>query len=145
MAGMGASHREETRLKAARILIIDDEPIIRETLSLILSQNYYVKAAGDGTEALNLLEIYEPDLMLTDLSMPDMSGFELIRNVRAVNNTIKIIAYSALFHRPEEQELIIKAGADICLAKPTPTPLLQQAINGLLTNTLSACRRRNVS
>jgi CheY-like chemotaxis protein len=66
-----------------QILVVDDEPSVRETLALLLiSAGYDVSTAGDGFGALLQLRKMLPDVLVTDLDMPDMSGFELLSVVR---------------------------------------------------------------
>jgi two-component system KDP operon response regulator KdpE len=62
----------------ARILIVDDEPQITRVLRTALStQGYSLKVASDGLEGLEVVESRQPDLVITDLSMPKMTGIEL--------------------------------------------------------------------
>src|SRR5579875_800891 len=67
----------------ARILVIDDEPQITRVLRAALSaQRYDVRIANDPQEALRTVEEWKPDLIITDLAMPDISGVELCRTIR---------------------------------------------------------------
>jgi len=78
-----------------RILVVDDEPVILETSSLILQNNgYEVETAKDGFEALAKLRRSLPDLIISDLRMPNMSGFELLSVVRRRFPQIPVIAIS---------------------------------------------------
>src|SRR5690349_18040673 len=66
-----------------RILVVDDDSSIRETVTLILeSEGFEVLAAADGVEGLNSLSKFLPDLIISDLNMPRMSGFEFLPVVR---------------------------------------------------------------
>jgi two-component system KDP operon response regulator KdpE len=78
----------------SRILVVDDETQIARVLNTTLnSQGYEVKTAADGESALNLAVDWIPDLIVTDLSMPGMTGIELCRAVRE-RSQIPIIVLS---------------------------------------------------
>src|SRR6478609_6173994 len=95
----------------SRILVVDDETQIARVLKTTLnSQGYEVKTAADGESALNLAVDWIPDLIVTDLSMPRMTGIELTRTVRE-RSQVPIIVLSV---REEEKSKIdaLDAGAD---------------------------------
>ncbi|MDR3777001.1 MAG: response regulator [Terracidiphilus sp.] len=82
----------------ARVLIVDDEPSIRLSMSLILVEiGYQVRSAEDGHSALHELRSEIPDILITDLNMPGMSGFELLAEVRRSFPAIHTIAMSGAF------------------------------------------------
>ncbi|KAA6465238.1 response regulator [Acidobacteria bacterium AB60] len=94
--GQGHVARQEFKY---RILVVDDDPIIRETAALILaSQGYEVRTSEDGFAALVNLRYALPDLIISDLRMPNMSGFELLSIVRRRFPQIPVIAISGEFH-----------------------------------------------
>jgi CheY-like chemotaxis protein len=79
----------------AQILIVDDDPTIRESLGmLLLSAGYDVATADNGASAVSHLNTAVPDLIVTDLNMPHMSGVELIAHVRNCYPSISIVAMS---------------------------------------------------
>ena len=78
-----------------QILVVDDEPSVRETLGrLLLSVGYEVAMAENGVSAVSQLNRMLPDLIVTDLNMPQMSGIELISHVRSRYPSISIVAMS---------------------------------------------------
>jgi two-component system KDP operon response regulator KdpE len=82
-----------------RILIVDDERQITRVLRTSLqSSGYEVSVANNGMEAFNLFKSVAPDLIITDLSMPEMDGLELTRAIRSISE-VPIIVYS-VFARP---------------------------------------------
>jgi len=86
----------------ARILIVDDEPSIRKSLSYVLDAiGYCVRTAEDGLSALSELHREIPDILLSDLNMPGMSGFELLSEVRRRFPAIQTIAMSGAFSGDE--------------------------------------------
>ena len=79
----------------AQILLVDDDPGVRESLGLLLmTAGYDVAAADHGVSAVSHLSRTIPDLIVTDLNMPHMSGVELISHVRSCHPSISIIAMS---------------------------------------------------
>ncbi len=99
------------------VLVVDDEPQITRVLRTTLSgRGYSVRTAGDGDEALEVMRGWLPDLVITDLSMPNMSGLELCRRIRA-KSAIPIIVLSV---RGEERVKVeaLDSGADDYVTKP---------------------------
>lgn len=97
-----------------RILLVEDHAIIREGLhSLFSSEKDFevVAEAEDGRAALRLVEKIQPDLVVTDLSMPQMDGIDMIASLKKQNPKIRVIALTV--HRNDEYILAaLKAGAD---------------------------------
>src|ERR1035438_487726 len=86
----------------AKLLIVDDEPSIRESMSLILADiGYSVRTAEDGFSALIEMRKEIPDILLSDLNMPGMSGFGLLSVVRRRFPAMQTIAMSGAFHGDE--------------------------------------------
>jgi CheY-like chemotaxis protein len=81
-----------------RVLVVDDEPIILETMTEVLEgEGFTVRTAEDGFAALALLRQTQPDLIISDLRMPNMSGFELLSIIRRRYPHIPVIAISGEF------------------------------------------------
>ena len=99
-----------------RVLLIDDEPLSRDTLQDSLSaKGYEVGIAKDGFAALAQMRGALPDLIISDLKMPNMSGFEFLSIARRRFPQIPTIAVSGEFHAPIEPLGVL---ADAFLAKP---------------------------
>lgn len=99
------------------VLVVDDETQITRVLRTTLSsRGITVRTAGDGDEALEIMRDWLPDLVITDLSMPNMSGLELVRRIRS-KSAVPIIVLSV---RGEERVKIeaLDAGADDYVTKP---------------------------
>ena len=80
------------------LIIVDDESSIRATLSLVFTElGYSVRSASDGFSALALIHECMPNILLSDLNMPGMSGFELLSVVRRIHPTIHVVATSGAF------------------------------------------------
>lgn len=83
---------------APRVLLVDDEPILLNTLSAILQANGFAcRTASDGFEALRRLRETPPDIIISDLRMPNMSGFELLAIIRRRFPQIAVIVISGEF------------------------------------------------
>ena len=102
------------------VLIVDDDPTARETLVAMLEgENYDLQLAKDGIQALQMLEHIQPDLILLDVMMPNMDGYEVCRRIRSTAQlaAVPIILLTALDDR---DSLVrgIESGADDFLSKP---------------------------
>jgi len=100
-----------------RILVVDDEPQIPRVLRTSLSSHGYdIRVANDGETALEIMKDWTPDLVITDLSMPNMDGLELCRRLR-LSTKIPIIVLSV---KGEEKTKVraLDAGADDYVTKP---------------------------
>lgn len=95
---------------AKRILLVDDEPSIRFVLGAVLEQaGYQVDAAEDGFAALKKMQSAMPDLVITDLRMPNMNGFELLSVLRTRSPQLPTIAISGEFQRAAQDSPIADA------------------------------------
>ncbi len=101
----------------ARILVIDDEPQITRVLRASLSaQGFDVRTANDPEEGIRLFREWPPDLLITDLMMPGMTGVEVCRAVRTASST-PILVLSVRSHERSKVEAL-DAGADDYVTKP---------------------------
>lgn len=81
-----------------KILLVDDERHVRESMAMVLeSDGYEVRTAKHGIDALLQAELSRPDLVITDLNMPEMSGFELLPILRKKYPSLPLIAISGLY------------------------------------------------
>ena len=99
------------------VLVVDDEPAFREGLRQALKrEGFVVHLAADGEEALDVWRAYHPDIVLLDVMLPRMSGIDVCREIRAVDDT-PVIMVSA---RNEEIDAVValEVGADDYVAKP---------------------------
>src|SRR5579862_9526884 len=107
----------ESTMDKSRVLVVDDEPQITRVLRTVLtSQGYQVRTAGEGESALADFTEWRPELVITDLYMPHMDGFELCRRIRAVSS-VPIIVLSV---KGEERTKVeaLDSGADDYVTKP---------------------------
>jgi two-component system KDP operon response regulator KdpE len=115
------------------ILVVDDEAQITRVLKTTLSsQGYGIRTAADGNQALHEMETWAPDLVITDLRMPNMDGLELCRHIRA-HSRVPIIVLSVKGEEAIKVEAL-DAGADGYVTKPF-------SIKELLARVRAAFRR----
>jgi two-component system KDP operon response regulator KdpE len=115
------------------ILVVDDEAQITRVLKTTLSsQGYGIRTASDGEEALQLMKDWTPDLIVTDLRMPNMDGLQLCRHIRT-ESRIPIIVLSVKGEEKIKVEAL-DAGADDYITKPF-------SVNELLARVRAALRR----
>ena len=115
------------------ILVVDDEAQITRVLKTTLSaQGYGVRSASDGSQALEEMKNWAPDLVITDLRMPNMDGLELCRRIRKTSRTPILV----LSVKGEEKIKVeaLDAGADDYITKPF-------SVNELLARVRAALRR----
>jgi len=116
------------------VLTIDDDPAITDLLSVLLSANGFdVMAANSGTEGLRLIKEQSPRLVILDLMMPGMDGWQVCRATRAISS-VPILILSAL----DEPSIVASAldlGADDFLVKPVPSAVLIAHLNKLARRT----------
>ncbi|WP_188074766.1 response regulator transcription factor [Planococcus sp. ANT_H30] len=122
-----------------KVLLIDDEKRMLDLVALYLKPHDYICSKADsGKQALDLLESQVFDLVLLDIMMPDMDGFEVCRNIREFSN-VPIIMLTAR----EQQEDIVKGlrlGADDYMTKPFGEEELLARMEALLRRTIPAKR-----
>ena len=117
------NHQTLESTERRKVLIVDDEPTITRALrASFLANGYDIRTAHDGIAALNVLEDWRPDLVITDLAMPDIDGIELCQRVRSASS-LPIILLSV---RGDVDSKIkaLDAGADDYVTKPFSTPEL---------------------
>lgn len=116
------------------ILIVDDDLGTRVSISDYLElSGYSVLTAVDGQEALTMVQQYHPHLMVTDIIMPRINGYELVRQVRSIPD-FRLLPVILLTARVKTQERILgyKSGCDLYLPKPFELEELGAAIHNLL-------------
>lgn len=106
--------------KKKQILVVDDEPSWLKSVSLMLrKEGYQVKAVQSAAKALALLAKYRPDLIVSDLRMPDMNGFDLLEKIKHLpkNSSTPVVFFSAIddYHA---KKIARELGATACLLKP---------------------------
>jgi len=79
----------------ALVLVVDDEPLIRDILAeWLVEEGYRVHCAADGQEALDLVDVEIPDVIVTDIKMPRVHGLELVERLRTAGHAIPVVVIS---------------------------------------------------
>ena len=118
----------------AHILVVDDEPRNVRLMSMVLrAEGYQVSTAATGSDALALLQATSPDLIVLDVMMPGLSGYEVCRSIRAAEATrfLPVILVTALSESPDRVQGI-EAGADDFISKPFNEVELRARVRSLL-------------
>lgn len=116
-----------------RILVVDDEPDTLGLIELTLSTaGFEVRTGFGGRTALALLRQESFDLLLLDIMMPDLSGFEVIQELQAGSTPIPPLVFLTAKNRPEDRELGNALGARAYLVKPTTRGQLLDAIHKVI-------------
>lgn len=120
------------RRERARLLIVDDQPEVRKVLLHVFERDgrFAIAEAGDGAEALSLIEVEPPDVVILDISMPTMNGLTVIPQLLELSPASKIIVLSS--HSGMEQD-VIAMGAHAFLPKTSKPKVLLATVNEALS------------
>jgi len=119
------------------VLVVDDHPEIQDLMVKILERRgYRVSTASDGHDALTQFALARPDLVITDLSMPGLNGYQLCRLIRGISS-VPVLIMSA---QKGVEEKAYEMGADAFVSKPFDMEALWAEIDELLLDT---CRLTN--
>jgi CheY-like chemotaxis protein len=117
-----------------KIIIVEDSDDSRDLLALMLKiQGYSISTASDGQEALRLIKLDCPDLIITDINMPNMNGIELIRQVRQLSECSHLPIVVMTAYGSGKLSDAISAGADQGVKKPVDFDSFIDGINRLFT------------
>ncbi|MFM2408409.1 MAG: hypothetical protein RL358_1151 [Pseudomonadota bacterium] len=120
-----------------RILLVEDDPVLADGLSRILQQSHHlVSMTNNGIQADQLLQLEKFDLVILDMGLPDMDGAQILRRLRARNDSVPVLiltAQDSVANRVQGLDL----GADDYLSKPFDVPELEARIRALLRRTQS--------
>jgi len=132
---LAMGQKEEGR-RMKRILVVDDDQVIVETITAGLEEDeheYEVISASDGFEAGIQVSHFRPDLLILDIMMPDIDGYEVCRKIKSSEESrnIKIIVLSGYLDE-ENYKKMREYGADLCFSKPLPLEQLRYEVAKLL-------------
>jgi PAS domain S-box-containing protein len=133
--------QQELNLAGIRVLVVDDEPDARELLTVLLAEyGAEVLAVASASEVLANLESFQPDVLVSDIAMPDMDGYALIQQVRTLPATkggqIPAISLTA-YAREEDYQRSLNSGFEKHVTKPLEPERLVQALMTLTSTKLN--------
>jgi DNA-binding NarL/FixJ family response regulator len=120
-------------VKSIRVLIADDQPRARQSLRALLAtlpHTLEIREAVNGSEAINAVEAFKPDLVILDVRMPVMDGLEATRIIKEHWPETKIIIYSMY---PEYSEIALNAGAERFINKSDPPEKLLAEVTRMMS------------
>jgi DNA-binding NtrC family response regulator len=122
------------------ILVVDDDAVLAQTLSLLLrAHGYEVFTAFDGVQGRELYFNHPTDVVVTDLQMPEMTGFEMMRSIRSINPGVKTIYVSGALERFEKVVKAEKRRFDVAsLLKPITMKALLDSMSAATGKSTSA-------
>ena len=130
----------------SRVLVVDDEDAIRDIFAESLSRRstpYDVMTAADGFEAGRLVATFRPDVVLLDLRMPGLDGFQVCRTIKGDSESASTVVIAMTgYHTPETEARILECGAVRCLSKPIEPSAVATVIDTVLEQAATAKRRR---
>ncbi len=118
------------------VLLAEDEPNIVESISFLLKrEGFEVMVTGDGRTALETAIAEKPDVMVLDLMLPEMDGYEVLRNLRA-NQEVKNLPVLMLTAKGQkiDRETALECGADLFMTKPFSNADIIAAVNSLVND-----------
>lgn len=122
---------KETETPAFSILIAEDTSSNYMLFEALLKKDYRIYHANNGIEAIELFKQYQPHLILMDIKMPEMNGYEATAQIRKLSKTIPIIAITA-YAFPDDKIQILNSGFNGYLSKPISAKELRKKIQEIL-------------
>lgn len=122
-----------TQLSSIKVMLVDDHAVVRAGYRFLLSYNQDIEViaeAGDGEEALALLETLQPDVLIVDLTMPGMHGLEVLHQLQARKNRCKVLVFT-MHENPAFVEQAMQSGASGYLSKNSAPETLVAAIRSI--------------
>jgi CheY-like chemotaxis protein len=135
-AGAAAPVQRGVRLPGVRVLVVDDEPDARALVSELLTERgALLERAGSANEAFEAFRRFRPEVVVSDIGMPEEDGFSLIRRLRALpeaeGSRVPALALTA-FARDVDSKKALESGYSAHLGKPVDPDALVSTIAGLL-------------
>ena len=120
-------------MQRLKVLIVEDDGDMRGLYCFLLSnENYQVKAVRNGLEAIMEIQANRPDVVMTDIAMPTLSGLELIKAIRAHDDLADLPVIAMTAFSEDFRDRALEAGADDAIGKPTEVEVLCEAINNVM-------------
>ncbi len=117
-----------------KILIVDDDEMIRMMTNKILSQHYTIVSADSGQQAIEIYEKEKPDMIISDLVMPGMSGFEMMQILREKFNIVIPVIFMTAYSSDDTEKKGLETGAVDYIRKPFKADILLQRVANVFNN-----------
>jgi CheY-like chemotaxis protein len=119
--------------KSRRVLLVDDNIDSAESLAQLLAMSGHdARTAGDGPAALEIAASFDPEVVLCDLALPGMSGFDVVRELRKTpRGPHMLIAALTGYGQAQDRLLSAEAGFDLHLVKPVDPAVIESLVHGL--------------
>lgn len=136
---MQLSTEEQDNVTSIRVLVVDDQKDVLQVMQLILARqhNYCVETAFSGKQALEKAETFSPDVVVSDISMPEMDGCELMTQLREKSNLSPFKSIALSGYGGYHEEMTRAAGYDVHLMKPVDYNNLTTIIDQLAQENVS--------
>jgi two-component system response regulator FixJ len=133
----------ESLADAPIVAVVDDDPsVLRAVRSLLLSSGFRVRAFSAGSDFLAWPELTAVSCLVLDLIMPEMSGFDVVADLRATQRLMPVVVLTASADHGEVEQKMLESGAVACLRKPASGPELLGAVRNAIRNpTRAECSR----
>jgi PAS domain S-box-containing protein len=119
---------QQLQLLPRRVLIVDDNRDAADSLSALLNlQGHRTRCAYSGRDGLRLFSEFAPEVVLLDIGLPELNGYEVAREIRAGGSSVVIIALSG-YGQPEDRQRSVEAGIDSHLVKPVDIAAIENAL-----------------
>jgi CheY-like chemotaxis protein len=107
-------------MKIFKILVVDDEEDVRSVLLNYLPKKLHVEvnAIGDGSQVVETVKTWKPDLILLDVHLPGLMGWDVLREIRKFDTAVKIVIVTAIFAVPQEDQEFILQETSGYMTKP---------------------------
>jgi len=121
-------------MQRLKVLIVEDDGDMRGLYCFLLAnEGYQVKAVRNGLEAISEMQTNRPDVVMTDIAMPTLSGLELIKAIRAHDDFADLPVIAMTAFSEDFRDRALEAGADDAIGKPTEVEVLCEAIHNVLS------------
>ncbi len=115
----------------ATVLLIDDDPAVRQMLDMLFSEAHECHTADRAEQAMELLEFQSYDVVITDISMPGLGGVEILKYIK-LRHAIPVIVISG--RADQYKDIVLKMGAFACFSKPFPLGELEDTVNNAIAH-----------
>ena len=122
---------KQSKKRKANILVVDDEKSMRESIHMLLREDYNIRLAKSGKEAIEIIKNHSVDLVLLDIRLPEIDGIEILKIIKGIDDSIEVIMVTAVIMVKHAVEAI-RHGAYDYITKPFDIDALQEQVEKVL-------------